>query len=240
MTPDYVLAASQRILAAVLPLFKRTPGAVADADAYAAYRRLVDRLLADTRAAARSATLADDLAAIVDGYRTAAGDMRAVLDGLDRVVVAARAVVPVTARTATLAQQRSNELALAGYLECLAIAGQAQAVAAVTLRSHDEAQRLRARLVRSFDVAVDRASDRGDIEVLRLLRETLGKIARDLIERGRPLARIVAYETAVPLPAVVLAHMLYQDGARADELVAENAGHDHPSFMPAAGRAYSR
>ena len=120
------------------------------------------------------------------------------------------------------------------------LAGQAQAVSAVALRSHDEAQRLRARLVRSFDVGLDRASDRGDIEVMRLLRETLGKLARDLIERGRPLARIVSYETAVPLPAVVLAHMLYQDASRADELMAENAAHDHPAFMPMTGRAYSR
>lgn len=239
-TPDYVLGATARILGDVLPLYRRTPGGVADGAAYSTYRRIIDRVLADTRAAARSATLADDLAAIASGYRLAAADMRAVIAGFDRVIVAARAVVPVTARSATLAQQRANEIALAGFIECLALAEQAQAVAVLVLRSHDEAARYRAALVRSYDLAVDRASDRGDAAVLRALRETLGKLARDLIERGRPLARIVAYETAVPLPAVVIAHRLYQDAARADELIDENSGTDHPAFLPMAGRAYSR
>jgi len=239
-TPDYVFDATARILKAMLLLFRRTPGPIADAVAYAAYRRTLEVLIADTRAAARSATLAADLAAIAAGYRAAAADMRAVIRGLERVPVAARAFQPVEARTATLARQRENEMALCLTFEALALAEIANAVAALTPRSHDEASQLRGRLGRTFDLAIERASEQGAIAVMRALRDAQAKLTRDLIERGRPLARIVAYETAVPLPAVVIAHRLYQDASRADELRDENSGTDHPSFMPTAGRAYSR
>lgn len=240
MIPDYVHAAVGRVLAALLPLFKRPAGAVADAAVYARTRRTIDVLLADPRAAARSDTLAADLVSIAQGYRTAAGDLRAAIDGLERVAVASRAVIPAQPRTATLALQRQAELGLAGLIEILALANIAIAVSDLRLRSHDEATRLRARLGRAFDLAIERAGERGDIDALRALRDTQAKVTRDLIERGRPLARMVGYATAVPLPAVVIAHRLYQDAGRAEELMAENPGFDHPGFMPMIGKALSR
>ncbi len=239
-TPDYLLWSTERVLAAVLPLFRRTPGPVGDADIYARYRRTLDTLLADRRAAARSTTLAADLAAVVEGYRTAATDARAVIDGLERAIVATRAHVYVSPDTPLLELQLQHELVLTGLIETLCLAEIAQAVAQVALRSHDESVRLRQRLSRTFDLAIERASERGDIDVLHALRETHAWLVRDLIERGRPLARVVAYQTGVPLPAVVVAHMLYQDAGRAGELMAENAGTDHPGFMPVGGKALSR
>lgn len=237
---DYIFDAVARILDVAVPLLRRTPGGVTDATAYAKYRRVLDRIAADTRAAARSGTLGPDLAAIVSGYREASTDAQSVIAGLERLATAMRAHVPVAATSGTRALQRQNEIALAGLLETLAIANVALAVSGLTLRSHDEATRLRHRLTRAFDLAIERASDRADIDTMRALRETHAKLVRDLIERGRPLARIVAFETAVPLPSVVIAHRLYQDAGRAGELRLENAGHDHPSFMPMQGRAYSR
>lgn len=239
-TPDYILDSSERFLAAVLPLYRRTPGGVSDPVRYAAYRRKVDTLLADTRAAARSGLLVADLADISSGYREAATDMRSVIAGLERVVVAARAFVPVEPRTATLTLQRQHECELFGLVEALACVEIARALAALDLASHDEATRYRARMRRLFDLAIDRASEFGRIDVMRELRALHAAITRDLIERGRPLARLVGYEVGVPLPSVVLAHMLYQDAGRAAEIRRENAGHDHPSFMPVAGKVLSR
>lgn len=238
--PDYVLAATARILSALLPLFERTPGPVADATAFSSYRRTVRTLKADTRAAARSVTLEDDLAAVAQGYRVAASDMRAVIRGLERIVVAARAEPLTEPRSATLALQRENEKLLLILFEALALAEAANAVSALAPRSFDEASAYRARLGRAFDLTIERASDLGQTDLIRSLRQAQAALTRDLIERGRPLARLVAYETAVPLPSVVLAHRFYQDASRADELRAENAGTDHPSFMPMSGRAYSR
>lgn len=238
--PDYVLGATARILAAMLPLFERTPGPVADATAFSRYRRLVRELKADTRAAARSGTLETDIAAIASGYRIGSTDARAVIRGLERVVVAARAQVLTEALGPTLTQQRLNEQTLLLLFEAVSLAEICNAVSSLAPRSYDEALALRQRLGRAFDTTIDRASEIGATDLMRPLREAQAALTRDLIERGRPLARIVAYETAVPLPAVVLAHRFYQDASRADELRSENGGTDHPSFMPTAGHAYSR
>jgi len=238
--PDHILGATARILTALLPLFERTPGGIADPDGYARYRRDIRALKSDTRAASRRADLAAVLASIAAGYRSCSSDMRAVIAGLERVVVQSRAFQPVPGSTASSRQQAINEQALTMLFEGLALAEIANAVSAMIPRSHDEAAQLRLRLGRTFDVAIERASDQGATDILRALRACQGRLVRDLIERGRPLARVVSYETAVPLPAVVLAHRLYQDAARADELRAENSATDHPAFMPMQGRAYSR
>lgn len=239
--PDWIFDATGGFLARVLPLLRRGAGATVDVASAARARRTLDRLAADPRAAARSSTLVADLAEVVASYRAASGDMRAVIAGLTRVVVAVRAepvIVPATSASDRLRQ--SHELALGGYVEVLALAEIAAALARLRLDSHDEARTLRARLVRLYDIAIERAAERGDIDAAMALRTTLGALSRDLVERGRPLARITRYETAVPLPAVVLAHELYQDAGRSAELAAENPGHDHPAFMPMAGRARSR
>lgn len=237
--PDYVLASTERILGELLPLLARPAAAVTDAAEFARYRQRLETLAEDTRAAARSDTLAEDLAALIDGYRAAVDDPRAVIDGLERLVTAARGVVYVTATCATEEIQRRNEEALALLFETLAIAAQGAALADLVPRSSDEANRYRLRFGRSCRLAIERAGDGGQMPVARALRELGGAIARDMIERGRPLARIVGYETAVRLPAVTLAHLLYQDAGRRDELAAENET-DHPGFMPRAGTAYSR
>lgn len=239
-TPDYVFTATAAALKRLLPLFERTPGAISDPLLYAEYRRDVRRLLSDTRAAARSKTLAVSIADIASAYRRASGEPRLVIDGLLRIPVAARFIDPVVARSAVLAKQRANEQTLSLTFEAVALAEAAQAVAALVPRSYDEALTLRRALGTSFDITIERAADFGQPLVLRALREVQGKVIRDLIERGRPLARVVSYETGFPLPAVVLAHRLYQDAGRRDELFAENGGTDHPSFMPVSGRAFSR
>jgi prophage DNA circulation protein len=61
-------------------------------------------------------------------------------------------------------------------------------------------------------------------------------VTRDLTQRGRPLPRMVSYNTAASLPALALANRIYGDASRTDELIAENRA-VHPLFMPAAGRA---
>lgn len=239
-TPDYVFDAVSRVLSTLLPYFERTPGGVGDGLLYGQYRRDVRGLLADPRAAARSSTLAQDIASIAAGYRMASSDLRAVIVGLERLVVASRTIVPTAARSSVLKRQRENEQALALLVEVIALAEIALAVSDLRFRSYEEASTLRQRLSRTFDIAIERASDQRAVDSQRALRAAQVAMVRDIIERGRPLARIVNYETAVPLPAAVLAHRYYQDAGRTGELIAENSDTDHPAFMPVAGRAYSR
>jgi prophage DNA circulation protein len=239
-TPDYVLDGVVRLLGIALPLIERAPGAIADPALYNAYRARVAVMRRDPRAAARSLTLAEDLAAVLSSYRRAAGDPAAAFAGLERLAVAMRAA-PLSAGDAGTARlQAEIEWALAGLIEWLAVAEAAQTLASMTITSYDHAAALRARFARLIGLAIERASDRGTVAVVRLLTHLSGAVARDLIERGRPLARLVAYETAIEVPAVVLAHKLYQDAGRAPDLMAENDSYDHPAFMPRVGRAMSR
>ncbi|MGE3064107.1 MAG: hypothetical protein AB7K67_00855 [Hyphomicrobiaceae bacterium] len=239
-TPDYVLDGVTAVLSAVLPLLARTPGAIDDETLFAGYRRRFRTLAADPRAAARSATLAQDLAEIVDGYRAASDDPTAVIVGLEAVVVAVRAFQSTPASNAVRARRAQVETRFCILLEALAAAGIVRAIADVRVESYEQAETLRARVRRLIDLAVERAADAEETLLVRALRDAGGWAARDLIERGRPLARIVTYETPVPLPALVLAHKLYQDAGRVAELVAQNPAHDHPAFMPMSGRALSR
>lgn len=240
LTPEPVIAGSVAILGAVLPLFRRTPGGIGDQRRYSRYRRVLERLIGDLRMAARSETLALDLAEIASGYEAASSDPRAVILNLDRAVVALRALQPASGSAAAVRQRRRVEILLSAYIECLCVAAQARAITVIEPQSYEETQRLSGQMTRTFDLAIERAADLGLDALLPALRETRAALVRDLIERGRPLARVTSFTTAVPLPAVVIAHMLYQDAGRADDLRAMNPGHEHPAFMPIAGQALSR
>jgi len=237
--PDWILNSTVAILDAVLPCFRRPPGAAADQQIEAAWRQVHARMAGDVRAAARAATLADDLAEIIDGYHRAAADPRQAIAGLQKVVRELRAYhVGDATSSASSQQQRINELALLTMIECLALAAMARALVRVELASHGEAKKLREQFVRDFDTAIDRASDAGWISTIRELRGLLAIVVRDLTERGRPLARVVTYATPMNMPAVVLAHALYYDAGREGEVINQNDP-PHPTFMPITGQALS-
>ena len=64
---------------------------------------------------------------------------------------------------------------------------------------------------------------------LTLLRAA---VVRDVAQRAEYLARASTYTPQAVLPALVVAHRVYQDASRADELVVRN-GVRHPAFVPA-------
>jgi prophage DNA circulation protein len=64
---------------------------------------------------------------------------------------------------------------------------------------------------------------------LELLRAA---VARDVAARGELLRERSTFTPAAVLPALALAHRVYQDAARVDELTARN-GVRHPGFVPA-------
>jgi prophage DNA circulation protein len=105
-------------------------------------------------------------------------------------------------------------------------------------RSREDAQSIGVRVNATFAPAEDAAADQGEHRFYRDLVALHAAVTRDLVERGRPLPRIVPYRTAMRLPALALSNRIYGAADRADELVGENHA-VHPLFMPAAGRAFS-
>ena len=97
--------------------------------------------------------------------------------------------------------------------------------------SRDEAEDITRRVATQLDTALILAGDRGDDELYNALMQVRASFlsAMDLISEG--LNELMQINTASPLPALVLANRLYQDGSRANELIQE-ANVPHPAFMP--------
>ena len=107
----------------------------------------------------------------------------------------------------------------------------ARASAAYQPTSYDDAQALRALLCGELDAEILRAGNAGEDRAYAAFRALRVAVARDLDARGDPLPRLRRVEVALPQPAAALAHALYGDAGRADELVAR-ADPPHPLFMP--------
>ncbi len=115
----------------------------------------------------------------------------------------------------------------------------ARACAAYQPTSYDDARSLRAAACALLDAEILRAGDAGEDAVYTAFRALRIAVARDLAARGDPLPRLRDVEVIRPLPAAVLAHGLYGDGRRGDELV-QKADPVHPLFMPTKLRVLSR
>lgn len=135
---------------------------------------------------------------------------------------------------ATRARLLANANAQADLARRMALASAARMVALALSDEFMTAARARALLARltalvdaeleGFDPVASVAS------ALGLLRAAA---ARDVADRAELLLQASTYTPVAVLPAVVLAHRVYQDATRADELVARNAVR-HPAFVPAA------
>jgi len=83
----------------------------------------------------------------------------------------------------------------------------------------------------AFDEAEELAGDTLHSELFMRFISLRGAVMRDLTERSRPLPSMMALTFPKSLPSLALAHRLYGDAGRADELIAENSVL-HPGFMP--------
>ncbi|MGZ8406471.1 MAG: DNA circularization protein, partial [Caulobacteraceae bacterium] len=83
--------------------------------------------------------------------------------------------------------------------------------------SYDQAMNARNRLADDMEDLVIAASDAGDAAAAGALTSLRTAMARDLLTRAAPLRRTTRLTTGANMPALVLAHALYNDAGRADE-----------------------
>lgn len=193
-------------------------------------------LAGDPVAAVRRPGFADDIVNLLENFRLASGGGAAALPGLSDLG-SIQSVRPVMIET-TPSRRRAaaNETALARLAERASLVAQVRASAAMRFGSYDAARELRDRLTGELDVAAVEAADNDEPDVFRTVTVLRAHVTNDLIARGGSLARLRAYEVMSPLPALVLAHRLYGDAGRADELIGQN-NVIHPGFMPIHGKA---
>jgi prophage DNA circulation protein len=119
---------------------------------------------------------------------------------------------------------------------CLSV--QCRVIADAIFDSRQDADIARTALNSSFAAAEESAADDMDAMSFQALISLHGAIIFHLLEKARPLPRLVRYRFARPLSTLVMSYRLYDDASRADELKNENRI-VHPAFAPREGLALS-
>lgn len=135
----------------------------------------------------------------------------------------------------TRARSLQNDIARADLQRRLSLTNQARMLAVAisntdVVATSDQAVALRDALVAQIDTELE-VND-PPAEVAKTLSAMRTAVVRDVTARSEFLRSRSTYTPATMLPAVVLAHRIYQDATRADELAERNAVR-HPAFVPA-------
>ncbi|HDR9026957.1 TPA: DNA circularization N-terminal domain-containing protein [Burkholderia vietnamiensis] len=200
---------------------------------------------AQARAAAQSAAAAVQAAAANPADGTALGAaartfVAAVLatatdpaDGI-RILMNLAAYTPSSTFTNSPigSAMQAMQTSVAALFRRTAIAGLAQAVASWQPASFDDAQTMMQNVTALLDVEIETAADSGDDNSYAALRQMRNAVVQDLQTRGGGLATLTTFEFNGNLPALVLAHRIYGDAGRADQLV-QQVQPVNPLFMPA-------
>jgi prophage DNA circulation protein len=189
-----------------------------------------------------------DLAGLLQDPLALVQDLRAVyalvLEGLARPLVALadlQAVFASNARSGAVglagsnrALSIANDAARADLQRSLALSNQARALAVAIgqpslVATSAQAVLLRRALVAQMDAELE--TNAPSLAVARCLSTLRAAVVRDVATRSELLLTRASYTPRSVLPALVLAHRIYQDATRADELVQRN-GVRHPAFVP--------
>jgi prophage DNA circulation protein len=120
----------------------------------------------------------------------------------------------------------------------LALATAGYIISDMTFVSRDNVDAIKLAVNAAFDDMEEEIADEMDAMTWRAILKLHAAISMHLVETARPLPRMLNYHFNLALPSVVLAHRLYADAGRADELRNENKI-VHPAFCPLDGRALS-
>ncbi|WP_454908380.1 DNA circularization protein [Variovorax gossypii] len=167
------------------------------------------------------------------------------LSALREINLANRSTIGVTASRSVFADETAalsrgtlsrtviNDSARADLQRRLSITAQARVLAIAitdgTVLTAQQATTLRDQLVEQIDTELEQADP--DAATAAAFSRLRAAVVRDVAVRAELLKQRSTFTPAAVLPALVLAHRIYQDADRADELVARN-GVPHPAFVP--------
>ncbi len=161
-------------------------------------------------------------------------------DGEDPArLVSAVLLRPPAPRTLGI-RQTPDELATLLALDALAygaaVLASAQVLADVRWPNAAAAVAARDALLEAADVCAIAAADANQDALYAAWQAFSAAASVDMTARAVRAPQLGAYKSPRPIGSLALAHRLYQDARRADELVALNAV-PHPAFLPASGVA---
>jgi prophage DNA circulation protein len=120
----------------------------------------------------------------------------------------------------------------------LALAAAGTVISSMVFVSREDVNRVKTTINVVFDEMEEQIADQMDAMTWRAIIKLHAAMTLHLVTTARPLPRLLNYRFYMSLPSVVMAHRLYADAGRADELRDENKI-VHPAFCPTQGRALS-
>ncbi|HGJ5864546.1 DNA circularization N-terminal domain-containing protein [Arsenophonus nasoniae] len=134
-----------------------------------------------------------------------------------------------------------NRLATLTHMLLVVLAASALSVISgglIPTNSYDAA-RYQKKLCQSLDNAIRHTGDLALDEIYLLLLDMREQGVSYFIQMGSEQGQLAQYQLPDVLPALTVAHRLYQDARRSDELVMEVSPH-HPAFMPPRFKALAK
>lgn len=132
----------------------------------------------------------------------------------------------VPSTTPSRSQQAANQAAVVSFVKRAALIEASRAASQFEFASYNEAIAVRDDLANRLETEAESAPDTAYTALTNLRIAVI----RDITARGADLSRIVQYTPGATLPALVVAHQLYGDASKADEIVARNHIR-HPGFV---------
>jgi prophage DNA circulation protein len=120
----------------------------------------------------------------------------------------------------------------------LALATEGYVISTMAFTSREDVDAIKIAINAAFEDMEEEIADQMDAMTWRAVLKLHAAITMHLVETARPLPQMLAYRFNMVMPSVVLAHRLYADAGRADELRDENKI-VHPAFCLREGRALS-
>jgi len=137
-----------------------------------------------------------------------------------------RPAIPAT--TSTRRRQRANESALNALVKQTAVAESGRLASLTEFATFDDAVTAQTLIADEIDVQSEVSSDQQYIALIGLRSELVTSVPS-----SADLPRVTTISTRSVTPSLVLAHRLYADANRADEIVAQNRIR-HPGFISPA------
>ncbi|MCK5642880.1 MAG: DNA circularization N-terminal domain-containing protein [Gammaproteobacteria bacterium] len=125
---------------------------------------------------------------------------------------------PVSETTPQRSKQAGNQTAMTALVKSLVTVETCRASVQVPLASYDQAKEIQDELAAALDDLMDTADD----ESYNALTELRTAITRHLANASADLPRVVEYTPATALPALVIAHQLYGDSRRDQDIIDRN------------------
>jgi hypothetical protein len=188
-------------------------------------RRLISVLKANADAAIRGDTLGTQLSEIM----LAADAAGATFPGVDKARLYLMTQVASKSTFTQIVFRSALTMTLALESKC---------ITRLKFKTQQQCRNLIIYMAKAFDDAKAIGIDEIDVVVYQAMTAMSGALINHLSVTELQLPRLVTYETAWPMPSLYLAHRIYQDVRRSDEIEVEN-GVVHPAFMPRRLRVLS-